>query len=49
MTVEPHRALNFNKGLVKCSEFWFVDANEMESIPGVKKAMPILSLEMEQR
>ena len=43
MNVAPHRTLNFSKGVVKSNEFQFVDAEEMESIPGVKKAVPILS------
>ena len=44
MTVEPHSFLNISKGVVKSSEFQFVDVDEMESIPGVKKVVPIHSL-----
>ena len=43
VTVEPHSTLNFSKGVVKSNEFRFVDADEMETIPGVKKAVPILA------
>ena len=43
VTVEPHSTLNFSKGVVKSSEFLFGDAAEIESLPGVEKAVPILS------
>ena len=42
VTVEPHISLNSSKGVVRSEEFRFVDAEEMESIPGVLKAEPIL-------
>ena len=36
-------SLNSSKGVVRSEEFRFVDAEEMESIPGVLKAEPILA------
>ena len=35
VTVEPHTTLNFSKGVVQSTEFRFVEAKEMVSIPSL--------------